>query len=62
MSLTGQIAPDGGEAGPRTTIFGFVLHRQAEGWSCVSAQNTDVVPGAETHVAQDGRLRPQDYR
>lgn len=48
---------------PRTTIFSFVVRRTAAGWRCAAAHNTDVVPGAETHVMdEDGRLRPADYR
>ncbi|RVT85337.1 SgcJ/EcaC family oxidoreductase [Rhodobacteraceae bacterium CCMM004] len=62
MHLSGQIGPDGRAAGPRSTILSFVLHRSGPGWTCVSAQNTDVVPGAETHVAEGGTLRPRDYR
>lgn len=47
----------------RTTIFSFVVHRTPEGWRCASAQNTDVVPGAETNVIDaSGRLRSVDYR
>ncbi|MEM8824504.1 MAG: SgcJ/EcaC family oxidoreductase [Pseudomonadota bacterium] len=62
MALTGQRAPDGTKAGARTTILTFVLHRRAGGWTCVAAQNTDVVPGAETHLAQGGELATKDYR
>ncbi|WGH79836.1 SgcJ/EcaC family oxidoreductase [Jannaschia ovalis] len=62
MALQGQTAPDGTEAGARRTIFSFVLHRRDDGWTCVSAQNTDVVPGAETHLAHGGTLTPTDYR
>lgn len=62
MTLTGQTSPDGTMAGARTTILSFVLQRRAGGWACVSAQNTDVVPGAETQLAQAGRLAPRDYR
>lgn len=47
----------------RTTIFSFVVHRTPEGWRCASAQNTDVVPGAETNVIDaSGRFRSVDYR
>jgi len=60
--LTGQRAPDGAIAGPRVTILIFVMERRAGGWICVAAQNTDVVPGAETHLAGDTGLTPQDYR
>ena len=59
--MTGQRAPDGREAGPRQTILVFVLERSAEGWRAVTAQNTEVVPGQETYLAQDG-LAPTDYR
>jgi hypothetical protein len=49
--------------GSRTTVFSFVVRRGQEGWSCASAQNTDVVPGAETNVVdEEGRLRAADYR
>ncbi len=64
MRLTGQSPPgDQPAPGPRTTIFSFVVHRTAGGWRCASAQNTDVVPGMETHLrAADGTLRAVDYR
>ncbi|KIT15361.1 SgcJ/EcaC family oxidoreductase [Jannaschia aquimarina] len=62
MALSGQRAPDGGRAQTRTTILSFVLERRANGWTCISAQNTDVVPGTETQVAQGGGLRAEDYR
>jgi uncharacterized protein (TIGR02246 family) len=62
MRLTGQAAPDGSAAGPRTTILTFVLERRADGWIGVAAQNTDVVPGAETQLAGEGGLSPADYR
>ncbi len=62
MSLTGQRTQTGDTADPRTTILSFVLVRHAEGWQAISAQNTDVVPGAETQLAQGGALAPKDYR
>ena len=62
MSLSGQIAKDGSKAGRRTTILSFVMHRGDRGWLCVSAQNTDIVPGAETFEAGDRTLTPRDYR
>ena len=64
MTLSGQ-TPVAGAAGPgtRTNVFSFVVRRAGERWSCASAQNTDVVPGAETNVVDEaGRLRPADYR
>lgn len=64
MKLTGQTAvADADEPGPRRTIFSFVVHRTDNGWRCASAQNTDVVSGTETNVADpSGRLRPVSYR
>ncbi|MEM7642999.1 MAG: SgcJ/EcaC family oxidoreductase [Pseudomonadota bacterium] len=62
MGLSGQTAPDGRTAAARTTILNFVLHRREGDWICVSAQNTDVTPGAETQLAENGTLSPKDYR
>lgn len=59
--LTGQIAPDGSPAGHRSTILVFILERTSDGWRAVAAQNTDVVPGKETHV-NTGTLNAVDYR
>lgn len=59
--LTGQTAPDGSPAGPRATILSFVLERRDAGWIALAAQNTDIAPGAETHVNRDG-LGAVDYR
>lgn len=62
MILTGQTGKDGREAGKRSTVLSFVMEHQNEGWLCVSAQNTEIVPSVETYEAVDGRLKPQDYR
>lgn len=64
LTLSGQSAVAGvSEPGQRRNIFTFVVQRQAEGWRCVAAHNTDVVPGAETNVVgDDGALGPADYR
>ena len=59
--LMGQKTPTGEEAEPRSTILVFVLQRDADGWRAVTAQNTDIVPGAETYT-NTGGLRPADYR
>lgn len=64
MSLTGQTAADGvAVPGVRRNLFSFVVHRTAQGWRCVSAHNTDIVPGMETNLVDaTGQLRPADYR
>ncbi len=62
LTLRGQRAPDGSPAGDRQTILSFVMARGPEGWQAVSAQNTEVLPGKETHVAQGGAVTPTDYR
>ena len=62
VRLSGQRAPDGSEAGGRSTIFSFVLERRGTDWLAISAQNTDIVPDAETHVADDCKLTARDYR
>ncbi len=65
MRLDGQAPIAGVEApGVRTTVFSFVVRRDAAGmWRCASAHNTDVVAGAETHVRDEtGTLRPADGR
>jgi uncharacterized protein (TIGR02246 family) len=64
MTLTGQTSV--GEIAaprPRTNVMSFVVHHTAVGWRCVSAHNTDVVPGSETNIIDDdGRLRSVSYR
>lgn len=64
VKLTGQTAVgEVRQPGERRTLFSFVLRRGADGWRCASAHNTDVVPGAETHVRDAGDvLRAADYR
>lgn len=59
--MTGQRLPDGTEGGRRTTVLAFVLTRTVQGWQAVAAQNTDVVPGAETMAATPGGLAPARY-
>ena len=63
MTLTGQSAVAGiAHPGSRTTIFSFVVHREAEQWTCASAHNTDVVPNMETNVVgDDGTFRAANY-
>lgn len=60
--LDGQTAPDGGEAGPRTTVLSFVTALEGGAWRIVSAQNTDRIDGADTHLAGSGGTAPASYR
>jgi uncharacterized protein (TIGR02246 family) len=48
--LVGQVTPDGEPAGDRDGILTFVLERRLGGWITVAAQNTDIEPGAQTHL------------
>lgn len=62
MRLAGQ-TPKEIAAGIRHNLFIFVVRRHDDHWLCVSAQNTDIVAGAETHIRdKDGNLIPVDYR
>ena len=64
MSLSGQ-TPAGEVTKPeiRRNMFTFVVHLTPEGWSCAAAQNTDVIPGAETHIIDTGgQMRSISYR
>lgn len=64
LHLEGQTSINGKKAQARNTIFTFVVHKNDEGkWSCASAQNTDVVPGKETHIIdEEGNIEAVDYR
>lgn len=65
MKLTGQTALDSNsKAGnSRHTIFLFVAQYNGEFWNCVSAQNTEIIPGSETFFADSrGDLRQVNYR
>lgn len=59
--IEGQVSPTGEPAGKREGIFVFVLERQEGGWIVVTAQNTDVVHGAQTHVTDGAALAPVYY-
>lgn len=51
-----------GRAGERRGILIFVVHRQEDGsWLAVAAQNTDIVPSAQTLLAGDAGLHPVRY-
>lgn len=62
MRLSGQ-TPKEHWAGLRQNMFLFVLQKQGPYWLAVSAQNTDIVVGAETNVRDEqGAVIPTDYR
>ncbi len=64
MRLTDQ-SPHGDVETPqlRQNLFSFVAQRFDNAWKCVSAHNTDIVPGAETHIVQeDGSIKAANYR
>lgn len=47
----------------RQNIFSFVVQKFEDQWKCVSAHNTDIVPGAETNIIdEDGNFRSVNYR
>ena len=64
LTLSGQTAIAAiRQPGARKTIFSFVVHRVAGGWTCASAHNTDAVPNMETNViGEDGAFRAANYR
>jgi uncharacterized protein (TIGR02246 family) len=64
MRLTGQ-TPLGRitQPGSRENVFSFVVHRTGNEWLCASAHNTDVVPGMETNIIDEGgTFRSANYR
>lgn len=63
MHLKGQSDLAEEKPGDRRTLFTFVLEKKGDHWICVSAQNNDITPGAETHIKNsDGGLKPVSYR
>lgn len=64
MQLSGQ-TPQGSVKVPgrRQNIFSFVAKKEPDGWVILSAHNTDIVPGKETHIVDEqGELQTADYR
>ena len=59
--LEGQRAPDDTVLQPRRGVMLLVLRRTGDGWSISAAQNTDIVPGAETMAASGDGLTGADY-
>ena len=64
MKISGQTALAGtATPGVRHTIFSFVVHRSGKEWRCASAHNTDILPGMETNIVDEGgRLQSVNYR
>lgn len=63
LRLVGQTSFHGQRAYPRQTIFSFFVHKKEQEWRCTAAHNTDIVPGKETHLADEaGKVSPVDYR
>lgn len=62
MNLVGQTEKKG-ETAQRHNLFLFVARNNGGEWLCESAQNTDIVIGAETNIRNaDGQLKPVNYR
>lgn len=64
MKLSSQTSPETSPDGlqDRRTIFSFVARKTKNGWLCLSAQNTDIVPGAETNIVDEKGLKGISYR
>lgn len=62
MKLTGQSQKSNEKPEVRRTIFTFIMHKQKAGWTCASAHNTDIVPGTETNIIEDGTFKSVSYR
>lgn len=47
----------------RQNIFSFVVQKFEGYWLCVSAHNTDIIPGAETNITDEkGNFKSVNYR
>ena len=64
MELSGQTAVgDIQNPGNRQNIFSFVMQNTPQGWICVSAHNTDILPEKETIIRNEtGNAKGVDYR
>lgn len=59
--MEGQRAPDDAVLEARRGMMLLVVRRTGDGWSIAAAQNTDIVPGAETMAATPDGLTGADY-
>lgn len=64
MRLSGQTAHSGIQSpGVRQNLFSLIAQKKPQGWVCISAHNTDIVPGKETNlVDESGKMQSVDYR
>lgn len=63
IRITGQTEKEVASAGVRETMFLFVAQKTEGEWLCVSAQNTDIVWGMQTHIRDEkGVLKPVRYQ
>jgi len=47
----------------RQNVMSFVVQKFESEWKCISAHNTDIVPGAETNVVNEGgQILSKSYR
>lgn len=60
-AMEGQTAPDGSPAGRRTGIMSLVAQVTSGGLEIVSAQNTDIIEGVDTHVVSDDGRATASY-
>ncbi|MCT4557222.1 MAG: SgcJ/EcaC family oxidoreductase, partial [Pelagimonas sp.] len=60
--LEGQLDLEGQSLDTRFAIMVFVAQRKQNGWAVLAAQNTDIVPDAETNVVKGGKMKSVDYR
>lgn len=60
-TMGGQINPDETDGALRQGVIVFVAENTADGWRVAACQNTDIAPGAETNMVQDGTLKPVSY-
>ena len=60
--LSGQTAPDGSRGEGRRGVLVLVAQRGTQGWTAVTAQNTDRLPGSETLLVSGGHATPVSYR
>lgn len=53
MMLSGEAPAAATQAGPRTTIVSFVVHRAGGHWLCAAAHSTDLIPNTDTIVVDE---------